>query len=64
MPSKDDTNWKNESVSHFEDMIYDCNSIGDNPDRMQALTAEITELYDWDEQRKQLEVSSFLCKET
>ena len=72
MPTAEDTSWKNdvkaliknESVLHIDDLIYRRTSIGDNPDRVRALAEEIANLFDWDEQRKQLEVSTLMSKET
>ena len=70
MPQAKDTSWKNdlkaliknESVLHIEDLIYRRTSIGDNPVRVRALAEEIANLFDWDEQRKQLEVSTLMSQ--
>ena len=68
MPQTEDTGWKNdlkaliknESVLHLDDLIYRRTSIGDNPHRMRALAEEIAALFDWDEARKQRELSTLL----
>jgi len=70
MPSEDDTNWrndlkaiiKNESVLHIDDLIYRRTSIGDNTKRVHTLADKIANLFDWDDQRKQLEVSPLMNK--
>lgn len=70
MPSKDDTDWKNElkllikneSVIHIDDLVYRRTSIGDNSNRVQALAEQITDLFDWNDQRKQLELSTLMNK--
>jgi glycerol-3-phosphate dehydrogenase len=72
MPTTQDTNWKNdlkaliknESVLHIDDLIYRRTSIGDNPDRVRALTEDIAGLFEWDEQRKQLEKTILVSKGT
>ena len=72
MPPAQDTSWKNdlkaliknESVLHIDDLIYRRTSIGDNPVRVRALAEEIANLFDWDEQRKLLEVSTLTGKGT
>jgi glycerol-3-phosphate dehydrogenase len=72
MPTAHDTSWrndlkvliKNESVIHIDDLIYRRTSIGDNPDRVRALTEDIAGLFEWDEQRKQLEKSTLMSKRT
>jgi len=73
MPLKDDTAWKidlkhlikHESVLHIDDLVYRRTSIGDNPARVRILAEEIASLFEWDEPRKQREVSTLLMsKET
>lgn len=72
MPSKNDLNWKNslkaliknESVQHMDDLVYRRTGIGDNSNRVKALAAEIADLFEWDDQLKQLEVSNMLSKGT
>ena len=68
MPQVEDTSWindlkaliKNESVLHIDDLIYRRTSIGDNPVRVRALAEKIANLFDWDDQRKQHELSYLL----
>jgi glycerol-3-phosphate dehydrogenase len=70
MPQVEDTSWiidlkaiiKNESVLHSDDLIYRRTSIGDNPVKVRALAEEIANLFDCDEQRKQLEVSTLMSQ--
>ena len=72
MPAKDEPSWKNdlkgliknESVIHIDDLIYRRTSIGDNPKRVRALAKDIANLFDWDEKRKQLEITTLMNKET
>lgn len=68
MPLKKDTTWKddlkalikNESVLHIDDLIFRRTSIGDNQNRVQALSGVIASLFDWDDKRKQSELSSLI----
>ncbi len=70
MPLKKDTVWKkdlkalikNESVLHIDDLVYRRTSIGDNKNRVEKLSNEIVSLFDWDDKRKQLELSNLIRK--
>jgi glycerol-3-phosphate dehydrogenase len=70
MPQVEDTSWtidlktiiKNESVLHIDDLIYRRTSIGDNPVRVRALAERVANLFDWDDQRKQHELSNLLSR--
>lgn len=70
MPPAEDTSWKkdlktlikNESVLHIDDLIYRRTSIGDNSNRVRALAEDIADLFGWNEQRKQLEISTLMSR--
>ena len=70
MPTKDDMAWKidlkhliqQESVVHLDDLVYRRTSIGDNPARVRILAEEIASLFEWDESRKQRELSNLLSR--
>ena len=68
MPSNNDNSWKtdlkklidHESVLHLDDLVNRRTSIGDNKLRVQTLAKEIASLFDWDEMRKQNEISNLI----
>jgi glycerol-3-phosphate dehydrogenase len=72
MPQKHNMAWKNdlkhlikhESVLHIDDLVYRRTCIGDNPARVRILAEEIASLFEWDEPRKQRELSTLMSMET
>ncbi|NNM20018.1 MAG: FAD-dependent oxidoreductase [Gammaproteobacteria bacterium] len=68
MPPDSDSSWKKhlaalikeESVIHLDDLVLRRTSIGDNPRRARRLATQIADVFDWDEQRREQELSRLL----
>ena len=66
LPGKNDSSWKDilskiietESVVHLDDLLFRRTSIGDNHIRAEKLAAEISNLFDWEENRSLSEITS------